>query len=147
MKGFLQQLFDYNFYCNKQLMEQFGQMDKVPKKSIKMFSHILNSHHIWNQRILGKTHEFEVWQKHAVEDWNDIHYDNQRSSFEIITNAEDFNKRIDYTSTEGRAYSNDLKDILFHIVNHATHHRGQIVMDMRASKIEPIPLDYIFYKR
>ncbi|MEM8845847.1 MAG: DinB family protein [Bacteroidota bacterium] len=147
MKGFLQQLFDYNFYCNKQLIEQFAQMDKVPKKSVELFNHILNSHHIWNQRILGKTAEFEVWQKHKSKQWSDIHYENQRTSFEIITNTEDFTKRIDYTTTEGRAYANELKDMLFHIINHSTHHRGQILTNIRASKFEPIPLDYIFYKR
>ncbi|MEM9362686.1 MAG: DinB family protein [Bacteroidota bacterium] len=147
MKGFLQQLFDYNFYCNKQLMEQFVQMDKMPKKSVELFNHILNTHHIWNHRILEKTAEFDVWQKHKPKLWNDIHYENQRTSFEIITNTEDFSKRIDYTTTEGRTYANELKDMLFHIVNHATHHRGQILMNIQASKIKTIPLDYIFYKR
>ena len=147
MKGFLQQLFDYNFYCNKQLMEQFDQMDKLPKKSVVLFNHILNSHHVWNHRILNTSPEFEVWEKHKPKAWNDIHYDNQRTSFEIITNTDDFHKRIDYVSTEGRAYGNEIKDILFHVVNHATHHRGQILANLRASKIEPLPLDYIFYKR
>ncbi|MEM9076800.1 MAG: DinB family protein [Bacteroidota bacterium] len=147
MKGFLQQLFDYNFYCNKQLIEQFEQIDKLPKKSVVLFNHILNAHHIWNHRILETPSKFEVWEKHKPKQWNDIHYENQRTSFEIITNTDDFNKRIDYISSEGRAYANDIKDILFHIINHATHHRGQILADLKASKIEPIPLDYIFYKR
>ncbi len=147
MKGFLQQLFDYNFYCNKQLLDQFEEINKPPKKSVELFNHILNSHHVWNHRILGKKPEYEVWEKHKPKTWNDIHYENQRTSFEIITNTEDFSERIDYTNSKGRTYANELKDILFHVVNHATHHRGQILMDLRKSKIEPRPLDYIFYKR
>lgn len=147
MKGFLHQLFDYNFYCNKQLIEQCSAIDPLPEKCKKLFSHILNAHHVWNNRILGKPREFEVWQLHELKTWEDIHYENQRTSFEIITNADDFTTRIDYETTEGRTYANELKDILFHIVNHSSHHRGQILMDFREIGTEPQPLDYIFYKR
>ncbi|WP_223826668.1 DinB family protein [Flagellimonas sp. S3867] len=122
-------------------------MEKVPEKCIKLFGHVLNAHHIWNNRIVGKPYEFSAWQEHAISDWGDIHYENQRTTFEIITNADDFNRRIDYENSEGRVFANELKDILFHIVNHSTHHRGQILMDYRINGVEPEPLDYIFYKR
>lgn len=147
MKGFLQQLFDYNFYCNKKLIGQCNSMEQVPENCTRLFSHILNAHHIWNQRILGKQPDFTVWQKQPVQNWEDIHYDNQRTSFEIITSIDDLNKRVEYENSEGRTFANDVKDILFHVVNHSTHHRGQIMMDLRASGITPEPLDYIFYKR
>ncbi|MEZ4810015.1 MAG: DinB family protein [Allomuricauda sp.] len=147
MKGFLQQLFDYNFYCNKKLIEQCNSLEKIPERSTKLFSHILNAHHIWNQRILSNPVEFGVWDEHEVGKWGDIHYDNQRTSFEIITNADDLNKRVQYENSQGRTFANELKDILYHIVNHSTHHRGQILMDFRESGIEPQPLDYILYKR
>ncbi len=147
MKGFLQQLFDYNFYCNKKLIGQCNSMEQVPENCTRLFSHILNAHHIWNQRILGKQPDFTVWQEQPVQNWEDIHYDNQRTSFEIITSIDDLNKRVEYENSEGRTFANDVKDILFHVVNHSTHHRGQIMMDLRASGITPDPLDYIFYKR
>ncbi|MEM9646855.1 MAG: DinB family protein [Bacteroidota bacterium] len=147
MKGFLHQLFDYNFYCNKKLIEQCTALDEVPEKCSKLFSHILNAHHTWNHRILDKSAEFEVWQVHDIGRWEDIHYENQRTSFEIVTNTDDFNKRIEYQNSKGRTYANDLKDILFHVINHSTHHRGHILAEFRASGITPDALDYIFYKR
>ncbi len=147
MKVFFNQLFDYNFYCNKKLIEVFNELDQVPEKSIELFSHILNAHHIWNARILQNEAQFDVFQIHEIKDWGDLHYENQRSSFEIITNADDFEKRVDFENLEGRLFISDLKDILFHIINHSTHHRGQISMNFRANQIEPIPFDYIYYKR
>nr|WP_299341293.1 DinB family protein [Allomuricauda sp.] len=147
MKGFLHQLFDYNFYCNKKLIEQCSSMGSVPENSQKLFNHLLNAHHVWNHRILEKPSEYTISQIHQVDQWGDIHYENQRTSFEIITNTDDFAKRIDYENSEGRMYANELKDILFHIINHSTHHRGQILADFRNSGIEPESLDYIFYKR
>jgi uncharacterized damage-inducible protein DinB len=147
MKVFFNELFDYNFYCNKKLIEVCNDMKQVPDKSKELFSHILNAHHIWNARILGKPAELEVWQIHPIKNWGDLHYENQRNSFEIITNADDFELRIDYENSEGRLFINTLQDLLFHIINHSTHHRSQILMDFRNNKLDPIALDYVFYKR
>ncbi len=147
MKSFFNELFDYNFYCNKTIIESCNAMDAIPEKSQELFSHILNAHQIWNARILGVPQEFTVWQLHNVKDWQDIHYENQRSSFEITSNITDFEKRIDYDNSEGRLFTNTLQDMLFHIINHSTSHRGQIATDFRNNGIEPIVLDYVYYKR
>ena len=147
MRSLFNQLFDYNFYCNKKIIEAALAMDAPPKRSMELFSHILNAHHIWNKRLLHEDWIYEVWQLHEIKDWEDIHYENQRTTFEIITNTDDFTQRVDYKTTEGRVFANELKDILFHIINHSTHHRGQIAVDLRQNKTEPEKLDYIFYKR
>ena len=147
MKPFFNSIFDHNFHCNKKLIETFTTIETVPETSLKLFSHILNAHHLWNARIRDRKAEFEVWQIHDTNALGDIHYENQRNSFEIISNTEDFEKRIDYENTEGRLFTNTVQDILFHIINHSTNHRGQIVMDFRASGLEPLSSDYIHYKR
>ncbi len=147
MKAFFNQLFDYNFYCNKRLIEECNAIDNVPEKTIKLFSHILNAHHLWNAKILGNKAKYDAFQIHGIKDWGDIHYENQRSSFEITTNADDFEKRIDHENEEGRLFITTLQDIMFHIINHSAHHRGQIAMNFRDNNLEPIPLDYINYKR
>jgi uncharacterized damage-inducible protein DinB len=147
MEEFFNELFDYNFFCNKQLIEACARLDKVPEKSIKLFSHILNAHHIWNARISGTPATLAVWQEHLLKDWQDIHYENQRNTFEIITGTDDYEERIDYENSEGRLFINTKQDLLFHIINHSTHHRAQILADFRDHGIEPISLDYVFYKR
>lgn len=147
MKVFFNELFDYNFYCNKKIIEQCLSMQQVPDKTQQLFSHILNAHHGWNASIMGSVSKLNSWDMHDIKDWSDIHYENQRDSFEIVTNTESFDKRIDYETPEGRTYSNSLKDILFHIINHSTNHRGQIAVDFRNNNLEPLVLDYVFYKR
>ena len=147
METFFNEIFDYNFHCNKKLIEQCLALDAVPSETRRLFSHILNAHHLWNARILNKPSDYEVWQEHDVKNWADIHYENQRSSFEIITNADNFDRRIDYENTEGRLFTNTLQDILFHIINHSTSHRGQIAVDFRNNDETPISSDYVYYKR
>jgi len=129
------------------LIESCSAANNIPKKSIELFSHILNTHHRWNAKLTGKTPEYDLFQLHEIKDWGDIHYENQRSSFEITRNTVDFEKRVDYENEEGRLFTNTVQDILFHIINHSTHHRGQIATDFRQNDIEPLPLDYVFYKR
>ena len=102
MKALFNQLFDYNFFCNKKLIDQATNLSDIPENSKKLFSHILNAHHIWNKRLLNEKHEYEVWQLHDIGSWEDIHYENQRTTFEIIRNNDDFNKRIDYETTAGK---------------------------------------------
>lgn len=147
MKSFLNQLFDYNFYCNKKLIDECHKLEKIPEKSVTLLSHILNAHHIWNSRVLGSESLYEVWQEHPLKEWGDIHYENQRSSFEIITSTDNFEVRIDYENAEGQMFTSTLQDILFHIINHSTHHRSQIALDFRNDGLEPLKLDYILYKR
>jgi len=122
-------------------------LNEMPEKSVALFNHILIDHQIWNRRLLKLEHDFDVWRVHPIEDWEEIHYDNQRTTFEIITNTDDFEKRVDYKISEDRVFVNEIKDALFHIINHSAHHRGQIAMNFRDNGIEPIPLDYINYKR
>lgn len=147
MKGLFHELFDYNFYCNKKIIQRCGGMDKLPDNCERLFSHILNAHHIWNHRMLGIPSVLGVWDIHSFVKWEEIHYENQRTSFEIVSNTDNFERRVEYENSAGNIFTNQIKDVLFHIINHSTHHRGQIMMNIRQSGIAPEPLDYIFYKR
>ena len=84
MKAFFNQLFDYNYDCNKKIIDECVKIDELPEKSVKLFSHILNAHHIWNARVNDLKPIYEVFHEHSIIDRKEIHYDNQRSSFEIM---------------------------------------------------------------
>lgn len=54
---------------------------------------------------------------------------------------------ISYQDTKGNSYSSPLWQIVLHVVNHATHHRGQVSGFLRAMGKIPPPLDLIAYYR
>jgi uncharacterized damage-inducible protein DinB len=54
---------------------------------------------------------------------------------------------IAYKNTRGESFENSVRDILFHINNHSTHHRAQIAARIREAGITPPTSDYIFYRR
>jgi uncharacterized damage-inducible protein DinB len=54
---------------------------------------------------------------------------------------------IRYTNTKGQTFENSVRDILFHVANHTTHHRGQIVAAVRQVGGEPFASDFILFAR
>jgi len=56
-------------------------------------------------------------------------------------------KEIAYRDTKGNPYQQPLWQILLHVVNHGTHHRGQVSGFLRAMGHLPPPLDLIAFYR
>ncbi len=62
MKEFFKELFNYTYQVNQKLSEAFTRNpDKTSEKSIGLYSHILNAHHIWMHRINGLPPTYGVW--------------------------------------------------------------------------------------
>lgn len=54
---------------------------------------------------------------------------------------------LDHTDLQGRHWSLPLWQVVLHVVNHATHHRGQVSGFLRALGHTPPPLDLVRYYR
>ncbi len=89
---------------------------------------------------------FEVWQRHELSSLHRLIQKNFSDSIKII-DKRSLDEVLEYRDTKGNQYSNSYKEILFHIVNHGTYHRGQLALEMRNRGLDPIISDYIYYKR
>jgi len=54
---------------------------------------------------------------------------------------------ITYHDLKGRQWTTPIWQIVLHVVNHATHHRGQVAGFLRSMGHTPPPLDLIAYYR
>jgi uncharacterized damage-inducible protein DinB len=54
---------------------------------------------------------------------------------------------LTYKDLKGKEWNQPLWILLFHIVNHSTHHRGQVSGFLRAMGHPPPPLDFVAYHR
>jgi uncharacterized damage-inducible protein DinB len=57
------------------------------------------------------------------------------------------NQVMEYYDLQGRKWAQPLWQILLHVVNHSTHHRGQVSGFIRALGKTPPPLDFILFVR
>ena len=146
MKEFFKELLEYSHHFNQKLAVAFIEnQDKTSEKSIKVFSHVLNAHQVWNNRIDSQQPQFEIWGMHSIQNFKSIDRSNYEHSVRIIDTF-DLNDRIDFTNAKGMNFKNCIRDVLFHVINHSTYHRGQIAADFRQNGIEPLLTEYILYK-
>jgi uncharacterized damage-inducible protein DinB len=59
----------------------------------------------------------------------------------------DVDRIVAYRALNGSPYENPLGDLIRHLVNHGTYHRGQVVTMLRQLGIEPPHTDLIVYYR
>ena len=147
MKQFFKELFEYNHHFNQKLWDLFNDHPgKTSEKAVKFYNHILNAHQLWNNRIEPKQTPFGVWEIHLFQDLKTIDKTNYEQTLLILEkfNLED---SISYTNTQGQKFSNTIRDILFHTVNHSTYHRAQIATECKQNGLEPLVTDFILYKR
>lgn len=146
MKDFFQDLLYYNNHFNNRIIDVLKDNPHlVSEKCIKLFSHVLNAHSIWNYNILRKEKPYERWHNHLIGDCHEINKKNHDASTQILETI-DLDKIIQYSLSTGQVLNNSVRDILFQIINHSTYHRGQIATEFRQCGLEPLLTDYIVYK-
>lgn len=146
MKGFFKELLEYTFTFNNKVIDALLINDIQPIKAIQLINHTVNSQEIWNARIENIVTDRDVWGTRSLDELklqNEINYQKTLA----IIDGYDFEKKVIYTNTKGQTFENTIRDMLFHVVNHSTYHRGQIATDFKANGITPLVTDYIFYKR
>jgi len=147
MNTFYKGLFEYGNNLNRQLINIYiDNPEKTSEKAIVLINHIFNSHEVWNSRILQKTNTVTPWDIRQPELYTEIEENNFETSKHIIDTF-DLNTVIHYSNFKGDPFKNTIGDILFHVINHSTYHRGQIASDIKQSGLQPIVSDYIHYKR
>jgi uncharacterized damage-inducible protein DinB len=140
-------LFEYNRFCNESYINAFSAAaSEIPARSQKLFSHVINAHNIWNHRINGSVAGRGVWDLQKVTEFEKYDSENYQSTLAIL-DAGVFEKPVTYINSKGMQYTNPVREILFHVINHSTYHRGQVAADLKANGIQPPVTDYIFYKR
>ncbi|MFK7925569.1 MAG: DinB family protein [Bacteroidia bacterium] len=146
MNAYLNRLFAYHDWANCQYFPILS-LETVPAECLRLYSHILNAHGIWMARILNQKMPVAPFDVHKVEDLKQIHESFQAQSIRLLEIERNYDRVINYTTSSGERFSNSLGDIMAHIVNHGTYHRGQVAMLLRNADISPVATDYIVYLR
>lgn len=146
MKTKLLELFDYNSYCNVELIKAIQpHQHEFPLRVIELMNHLLNSHIFWNNRLTWEA-DIDRWQIHPYDQLLTINHENHKLTSFILENRS-LDELIFFKNSKGGTSNASIEDIYFHLVNHGTYHRGQLALLFRQSGIvEPVRTDYIFWK-
>jgi len=121
-------------------------------RAIEIDAHIQAARRLWLTRVdpglldPPDTGLFPVWSLDRVTHEHRT-LDKAWSARLAIADDNDLSRTVSYTTTEGTDFTTALHDILTHVVNHSSYHRGQIARLIAECGVQPAVTDFIFYAR
>lgn len=114
-------------------------------------AHVLAAEWVWLRRWKGTSPRGtpDDWNLSTLEAirarWTEV----ERKQEAFVSGLEDGDLRrvVAYRNTAGRPFESTIGEMLRHVVNHSTYHRGQVVTMMRQLGAEPAGTDLIQYYR
>jgi uncharacterized damage-inducible protein DinB len=112
---------------------------------------LLIAESVWMQRFRENLDNtgYNFWPEKTVGFCDELHEDNRRRFAELLDDlTEDgLDRTATYVNSEGRQFTDKLRDILTHVFFHSGHHRGQILSHIRAAGETPPNVDFMGFVR
>ena len=161
MKEILVQLSTYNTWANGQLLQvilslpEEKQNQKLTGSFESLFQtvlHMLSAESIWwqrmklQERIIIPAETFRGTMKELAEEL--LRLDRQWQEWVFASQEHVFGHVFQYKNLKREQFKQPLFQMLLHLFNHNTYHRGQIVTQLRQVGADRIPpTDFIVWSR
>jgi len=147
---YIQLLYEFNSWANHRILDACAPL--TPEQFVKdlgssfpsvrdTLAHIYGAEVVWCARWHGETPtaltpatdypDAETLRRAWVE-----HEGKVRGFLENLGD-DGIHKEIEYRTIAGKAYRQEFSQMLLHVVNHATYHRGQVTTMLRQLKAAP----------
>lgn len=145
------ELLAYDRWANGKIGARLAALATPLPRAELLFAHIVGASEVWFERVKGGEYKrLAVWPEvrplaellprcAAVADGWRAHLER--------ADARELARRVEFTNSAGQKCADRLDDILRHVVNHGSHHRGQIAQVLRAAVQVPETLDFIVWRR
>lgn len=156
----LRSLYDYNAWANARFFEAVAGLDEAERNApldssfpsvIATLAHIVAAEWIWLSRWQGTSPAgFPEWlQAPTLQDLRArlSRVEADRAGFLSTLTGDGLQRALSYKLLNGTGSSTRLLDLLLHVVNHSTYHRGQLTTLLRQVGGTPPATDYVVYMR
>ena len=162
MKTHFVMMANYNKWANARLFREAGPLQKaLYRKEVGAYfrslhgtlNHLLVADRIWMRRLTGTGEHPEKLDAILFEDLASLHAARVEEDDRIIAFVESldevaFEEALDYRTLNGTPQRQRRREILAHLFNHETHHRGQAHAILTVLGVaEPEPLDLLMMQR
>ena len=113
--------------------------------------HIMGAEWVWLARWLGTSPssmpaEWRTYSRSQIDvEWGALETAQQAFIDRLIDTELD--RLVEYRTFKGESHTNPLWQLLRHVVNHSTYHRGQVTTMLRQIGHEPVATDLVLYYR
>ncbi len=162
MKPYFSMLARYNQWANDRLYQMAAELpDEAYRRNVGAYfgslngtlNHLLTADRIWMHRLTGTGDQPRQLNAILFADLATLRPARAAEDRRIIAFVEglrdaDFEATWDYQTLNGAPFSQPRGDILAHLFNHQTHHRGQAHAILTVLGVaEPAPLDLLLMQR
>ncbi len=162
MKAHFEMLARYNQWANSRLYTMAARLpDEGYRKNVgayfgslhRTLNHLLTADRIWMRRLTGTGDHPHELNAILFDDLPSLRTARQAEDVRIMAYVEglgetDFQSQRDYQTLNGSPQRQPLGEILAHLFNHQTHHRGQAHAILTVLGVaEPDPLDLLLMLR
>ncbi len=159
--NYLQTLMRYKQWANELLYaaaKELSEKELIAKRPIVFGSIIRTLNHtfamdlVWQANLQGEHHGFTTRNPDDCPSLNKLLIDQRKLDEWYVTYADTLSKPdedqvVNLTFISGGVGSMRRRDILLHVVNHGTYHRGNVTGMMYECSLEPPTTDYpVFLK-
>lgn len=162
MKAHFLMMAEYNAWANARLYDMAQQLsDEAYRRNVGVYfgsmhrtlNHILAADLIWMRRLTGTGDHPRTLDAIVYDDLVSLWDARQREDRRIIDHVAAldeaaFDELLEYRMLSGTPVGQPRREILAHMFNHQTHHRGQAHAVLTLLGVsEPTPLDLLYMQR
>jgi uncharacterized damage-inducible protein DinB len=138
MKHIISDMLAYNCWANERICSLIKDelADAEVKSSFssirKTLYHVWDAQYIWELRLKGQSLKEGISKSFtgSLDEAKKLFLD-QSAKLKDLFQEGDEDRIIDYRNIAGQSFSSSIGEILLHVCNHSTFHRGQIVSMLR----------------
>lgn len=162
MKSHFLMMAKYNAWVNARLYKMASALpDELYRRNVGAYfgslhgtlNHLLTTDRIWMWRLTGTGDHPDKLNAILFDDLRSLHTAREDEDGRIVRFVEqlaeaDLEKNLNYRTVSGTPQRQPLREVLAHLFNHQTHHRGQAHMVLTVLGVaEPDPLDLLVMLR
>lgn len=148
MRKYFLNLYQYNQWANERVLSGLQRQNVDKEEILKIMSHVVSALFIWLSRIEGKSPApFPLWKIYPLQELIAMNEEITRRWLDFVQNHDDFNWEMSYNNYVGDPYTNNVEQIMIHLVNHSSYHRAQVALLLRQNGMQPVNTDFITYDR
>jgi uncharacterized damage-inducible protein DinB len=148
MKSYFLKLYRYNAWSNKRVIGTLTRQNVNDEKILSILGHIIAAQYLWLHRIEGlPPAQVKLWGEYKLDQLTIMAEEIGNRWLEFVERTDNFNRELTYHNYVGDPYTNNVENIMIHLVNHSSYHRAQVALLLRQKGYEPINTDFITYDR
>lgn len=148
MKNLVIKQMQFEHWANTELLKNLKQANPLDDRALLLFSHINSANTIWLNRLNEEPVSTTLFQNRSLlecEQLLNANFENWTNYLNKVTEIE-LERVLEFVfPIDGTKRTLTKKDAIFHITNHSSYHRGQIISLIK-SNVEILPmLGYVFF--